>query len=368
MRKRINQIAVIALLVVLVAGIVFLIFKLDPEIRPGWLGNQMAHCPNCSSFLRIAMESYAGDHDGWFPKGGKNPLDSLVQLLKYENLVHVYTCHALAQQLRDNYKKTGTFSEEDCCYRYNEGLRAEDPDDLIVLYYFKPTRWTSHSSKGSILGRQVLSPSGQVWSCIPEAEFQERQKKTLEFLLERKRRSNDTGVATANLILSVECTTLAPNSYRFTAKLDNRSDSASTVRLLEPAHLVHRQGQNCDSYFLDKEGTEIHLMPQETYSFPGWLELTVEDQFRDGKLESRTTCKRDFTGSNASDGTPLVNTEKERSGSSPGVDVSIVNAGCYVKAYFRANVTLGAVQDLDVVIKSQECKYMISDNKTTGDK
>jgi hypothetical protein len=125
--------------------------------------------------------------DTWLPRGGKTPADSLAQICSDQYLAKCFTSHALSGKLYEYYKKHGTLTYDLMCYRYNEGLRTDDPQELIVFYYFKPTRWSSWERKEAFVGRPVmtLAVTG-AWEFIPEEEFQRRQKQTENYL-----RNND---------------------------------------------------------------------------------------------------------------------------------------------------------------------------------
>jgi len=362
MRK--GRIILSAFLVVgLVAGFAW-VWNRAPERRWGCFSNNEAFCHNCSSFLNWAIQLYADDHDGWYPQGRASPLDSLVTLIgDYDLRIEQLTCHAFAGDLQRYFQEHDAISPEFCCYRYNQGLRKEDPDDLIVLYYFKPTVWESHSKKGRQLGRQILTPADWGWKFIPETAFQERQRKTDAFLQERIRRAHDTDLVTSNLILTVTCTNLAVHSYRFLAKIENDGTNDATVVLLEPGHLIRWEDHSRDPCFLEEANAQIILAPGDRHFFPGWYELTVEDEVRDGKLLSRSTQTKSFNGLREGDGTPSINTGHGRSRFSQGTDVLSVNARCRVQASLRANVNMGNVRDLTVVFKSKEFKYLEPHNK-----
>jgi len=134
--------------------------------------NPAASCANCRSFIYPFFNQYAVSHDGWYPKGGETPMDSLAQLITNVRDVHFFTSHALQPKLIKYWEKNKTFSPEFCCYRYNEGLREDGPSDLIVMYYFKPTRWECNYHKCKELGRIVTQVSPiHSWKWIPENEL-----------------------------------------------------------------------------------------------------------------------------------------------------------------------------------------------------
>ena len=154
--------------------------------------NNSASCANCRSFIPGALEMYFDEtQEEWHPRGGATPAASLNVLTKWLKGPHHFTSHALAGDLGAYHHQHGTLTYEFMCYRYNEGLRRDDPDSLIVMYYIKPTRWECNQHKGDFLGRNVLHTAGG-WSFIPEDEFQKQQRLTLQFLKDNKRLAEAT--------------------------------------------------------------------------------------------------------------------------------------------------------------------------------
>lgn len=141
-------------------------------------------CANCRSFLKFMLPLYAGENGGWFPRGGATPLDSLALLAKERHDVHHFTSHAWSPMLEAHWEKHRTFTPEFTSYRYNEGLREDDPFDLLLLYFHRPTFYEcgepSHRQKA--LGRPVLTVPGFSWEFLPEGEFQKRQSNTVAYL------------------------------------------------------------------------------------------------------------------------------------------------------------------------------------------
>lgn len=187
--------------VALLTGAVTWWWKSDPERRWSCFENQHASCANCRSFVSVAIDQYLMERkDGWLPRGGKTPADSLLLLNPYVKggIAHHVTSHALGPKLGEYYQKHGTLTYEFMCYRYNEGLRGDDPRDLIVMYYFKPTRWECCYHKADSVGRVVLDLDLDVaWDFIPEDEFEARQKKTEAYLRKNNRITNECTVFVA---------------------------------------------------------------------------------------------------------------------------------------------------------------------------
>ena len=118
--------------------------------------NYEASCANCRNFIKWNLLHYGKENDGWYPISGSTPLDSLAKCIKDEEDVRFFTSHAWAGDLKAHWRKHKTLSPEFTCYRYNEGLREDDPADLIVLYYYKPTRWECSQHKMKETGRPVM--------------------------------------------------------------------------------------------------------------------------------------------------------------------------------------------------------------------
>jgi hypothetical protein len=147
-----------------------------------------ASCANCRSFIYLQLEQYAIQHDGWYPKGGRDRLDSLAKCVGQVKDVRFFTSHAQSRRLAAYWQEHQTFSSNLCCYRYVEGLRTNDPQGLVMLYYWKPTRWECSSHKMQEEGRSVcFSPPGHSWEFIQEEQFQKRLAHTLAYLREQAR-------------------------------------------------------------------------------------------------------------------------------------------------------------------------------------
>ena len=189
----------ITLALLLLGGLALFLWNLDPEQREQRFGNQQASCANCRLQVSGVLEIYAFEtKGGWYPHGGKTPADSLAKMIVPTNYLRspgVFTSHALAGKLGKFYAQHQTLTYELMCYRYNEGLRGDDPQNLILMYYFKPTRWECSEHKMDLVGRPVLSAGRGSWDFIPEPEFQTRQKATEEFLKKRTQGGGETEMA-----------------------------------------------------------------------------------------------------------------------------------------------------------------------------
>ena len=202
MRKNAKRCIVGGLLVMLIAGGAFWAYNLNPERRLGCFRNEHARCVGCGCFISSAMEQFLMEKkDGWLPRGGVTPADSLTQLSPWMpgGGPGTFASHALSSKLYGYWKERGTLTYDYMCCRYNEGLRADDPQDLIVMYYYKPTRWADNESKRAFVGRPIMTLTlDRKWDFIPEDEFQTRQKQTEEYLVRRSNRITKPSTATSN--------------------------------------------------------------------------------------------------------------------------------------------------------------------------
>ncbi len=155
-----------------------------PDSRPGFMSNSYAQCLNCRSFVFSFFQDFAGKHDGWYPRGGSDPLDSLAQGLgtSAEAVMHlnIFTSHAQLGDLWLNWAKHHALSSEAMSYRYVDGLRFDD-GQRVLLYYDHPSHWAAIDNKFPFLGRAVMDTSGN-WDFVEESEFQKQLAATQAFL------------------------------------------------------------------------------------------------------------------------------------------------------------------------------------------
>jgi hypothetical protein len=81
-------------------------------------------------------------------------------------------------------------------YRYVPGLRENDPGQLILMYYCRPTRWTWHGAPPTVLkekawmvvpvdfaiGDRRPEGSGELSERISPEEFKRRLRETIDFV------------------------------------------------------------------------------------------------------------------------------------------------------------------------------------------
>lgn len=86
-------------------------------------------------------------------------------------------------------------------YRYVPGLQRDDPGNLVLMYFNRPTRWTMHihaptifSEKGWILipvdfrqSDREMSGPGEKSEWVSTAEFKQRLRATIDYVRQKKR-------------------------------------------------------------------------------------------------------------------------------------------------------------------------------------
>ena len=345
---------------ILVALVISAGWNFDPERRWGWFPNSHAHCAGCSTFLVFNLRDYVNEHDGWFPKGGATPFASLGQSLKEPAASQMsnYAGHPLAGAMWEHYSRHGVLSEEFSAYRYNEGLREEDPADLVLMYRRAPTKWVNRNYKGTKWGRNVLKPDLGHFEFYTEAEFQAMQARTEAFLRDRKLRASDYAWAASNLVLTVNRATLGENTFRFTVSLKNSWTNTVSLKLTRDGALKHREGGwNSGSDFLAKEGMGITLAANEERLLPGWSEVSVNLVTKDGQPIKQDIVRRHASGI-ATQGEESEGEGKSSTIFGPGAKLEEAQNDMTVQAVLWVHVNTGELKPLDTVLKSPALKYM----------
>lgn len=94
-------------------------------------------------------------------------------------------------------------------YKYVPGLKQDDPGDLVLMYFDRPTRWITHVVPSSLLTETAwiivpvdftmsgrpLSGQGEMSERVSLDEFRARLKRTLDFVRKNKRPNWQTVVA-----------------------------------------------------------------------------------------------------------------------------------------------------------------------------
>ncbi len=160
-----------------------------PEMLQYVRSREDQSCAECRDWLPVALGRWAMSHDGWFPRGGRDQWDSLAKLVTDGDLAEAFTSHALAEKARRTWEETGSLTDEVSCYGYNEGLRVDDPGELIVCAYETPGKWECSVHVMKEEGRTCLVLSGRVleWRFVEEASFGQLQRRTRDLLRRRER-------------------------------------------------------------------------------------------------------------------------------------------------------------------------------------
>jgi len=309
--------------------------------------NQHASCANCRTFMGFHLEEYADKHGGWYPRGGKNPLDSLAKCIPDFREVHLFTSHVLSRKAQDYWKATRSLSEEVCCYRYNEGLRDDDPYGLVVMYYYKPTRWLSWERKMDYLGRPVmrLPILAFGWRFLPEDDFQREQAKTVEYLRERKARWRDMEKMESQLRLLALSIPSDSDARRFGFRLENRGTEPIRLRLLDRGSVGDDGGARLQDVGLAIKGEEVVVDPGEKKDLLGWVEMSLRDIVDDRHGPGFEVRLEGSSGHTA--GWRLF---------SPKPDVEETKGSRWFQARARASVTAGDVKDIEAIVVSDLVK------------
>ena len=95
-------------------------------------------------------------------------------------------------------------------YSYVAGLHADDPGDLVLMYFNRPTRWRAHIAPSTIFaqrkwilipvdflfwGSRTVNDRGECSESVSTAEFKERLRKTLDYIRAKQRPNWQTIVA-----------------------------------------------------------------------------------------------------------------------------------------------------------------------------
>ena len=145
--------------------------------------------PICTMCTSMAVQMYSDDD--WFPVA--NSEIEAMSMMVCSGTTNFTTPDAKEDQYR-HFKDQGVLSAEYNPFRYVQGLKKDDPPDLIVMYVKKMTHWRTkrdsyeETPKWLVMGPHVES---SYWAYeggwIDTAEFTRRLRKTLDFLRANER-------------------------------------------------------------------------------------------------------------------------------------------------------------------------------------
>jgi hypothetical protein len=137
----------------------------------GW-----SHC--CDKHLLMALNQYAEEHDGWFPRGEATPEASLSLLCRQTpELAYILRGKTVSEEVRlASLQGRELLTPETCGWHYVEGLRRDD-DPRLALFWDKAG--LGHNGQRLSSGRHVWLVGGYM-EHIPHDRWE-------EFLTEQER-------------------------------------------------------------------------------------------------------------------------------------------------------------------------------------
>ena len=139
--------------------------------------------------------------DGWFGIA-ESEIEAMSLMVK-SGPPGVFATFGTTHAQAEYFKTHGVLSDELCPFRYVQGLRNDDPEDLIVMYRKTKTRWKKKyklqpDAKWLVMGPRCDGYWGYEGGWVDTSEFKRRLKKTLEFL-EQNQRPNGQQTVKAHL-------------------------------------------------------------------------------------------------------------------------------------------------------------------------
>ena len=145
--------------------------------------------PICTMCTAGSLQMYC--HDVWFPVA-----DSEIEAMSlYDGSATTLATRATKEAQYHYFQEHGVLSADYSPIRYIQGLRNDDPEDLIVMYVKHKTHWpTKHwfrdyeaTPKWLVMGPRVSNYWGREGGWIETSEFVRRFRKTLDFLRTNQR-------------------------------------------------------------------------------------------------------------------------------------------------------------------------------------
>lgn len=183
-KKKKILIWIASIILILILAFVITFFKPLDEKYFHIFRNDEATCIGCFTHVGLALRTYTMEYEGHFPAGKETPMESLNIIFDngdQDSFASNMASHDQRSEFLEYYRKHKKIPEHLSIYRYNEGLTEDAPIESILLYYYKPTKWSSRGRSKSELGRTVLLLDGS-FPFYPEAKFQQMQKATLKWI------------------------------------------------------------------------------------------------------------------------------------------------------------------------------------------
>ena len=145
--------------------------------------------PICTKCTAVAAQMYG---DGWFPVANSD-IEAMSMMAAGSCPSNFTTWDAKEDQCR-HFKDHGVLSAEHNPFRYVQGLKKDDPQDLVVMYTKEMIHWrTKHlpsyeeTPKWLAMGPREHHYWGRGDGWIDSTEFTRRLRKTLDFLRDNER-------------------------------------------------------------------------------------------------------------------------------------------------------------------------------------
>ena len=159
---------------------------------------RLEDCEMCTMFIDGMYLRYK-ERQGkttWYPQHPEGECAALGLIITDENEAHMFGRYSTEAQQAQHYKIHGAISPALNPWRYIQGLKEDDPRDLVLMYSKQRTHWRWHGlhdgycDQTAWIVRPVFDYGGH-WGDRDEcwlntAQLRERLEKTLEFL-----RNND---------------------------------------------------------------------------------------------------------------------------------------------------------------------------------
>jgi hypothetical protein len=126
------------------------------------------HRPCLTPCLDAALQFYAKENGGWFPRGGANPIESLRVLYPSfadEQLAGITGDRA---RMRERLKNGRPLLPEDSSWHYVEGLRHDDGSNVAIMW---ETRSGVSINGRRDIGRRVVIFAAGGFDLIPDEEW-----------------------------------------------------------------------------------------------------------------------------------------------------------------------------------------------------